>query len=166
MSKSKKVAFYGIFTALAIIMGYVESMVPVPVPIPGIKLGLANVITVIVLYYMGAKASIGISLIRIFVSSLLFSGFAGFLYSLAGCILSIAVMIAAKRTDKFGINGISMLGGVAHNTGQIVVACLVVNNFKLMLYYPALLISGVITGLIVGVVAGYSLDYIKKIIRN
>ena len=90
---SKKVAFYGVFAALAILMGYVESLFPPPVPVQGVKLGLANVIVLIALYFMGAKAALGINVIRVVISALLFSGFSGFLYSIA---ISAVVCLFAK----------------------------------------------------------------------
>lgn len=89
----RKIPYYGLFAALAILMGYVEFMIPVPVPIPGVKLGLANVIVIIMLYFMDAKSAFFVSLIRVLLSGLLFAGFAGMLYSLAGALCSFAVMV-------------------------------------------------------------------------
>lgn len=159
---AKKVAYYGIFAALAIMMGYVERLVPVPIPVPGVKLGLANVIIVIVIYFMGNKEGLGISVVRIIMAGLLFSGFASFLYSLAGAVLSYFAMVGAKKIKSMSIIGVSVIGGIAHNIGQIVVACAVVNNIKLIYYLPVLLVSGVLTGVLVGIVAKNALEYINK----
>ena len=112
---SRKVAFYGIFAALGILMGYVEAILPSPVPIQGVKLGLANVIVLIAMYFMGGKAALGINVIRVLISALLFNGFSGFLYSMAGAGASFIVMLLAKKIKSSGIIGVSVLGGVTHN---------------------------------------------------
>ena len=102
----KKIPYYGLFAALAILMGYVEMMFPMPIPIPGVKLGLANVVVIIMMYFMDVKGAFFISLIRVFLSGLLFAGFAGLLYSLAGAMLSFAVMALLKKTaDRTGTHG-------------------------------------------------------------
>ena len=159
---SRKVAFYGIFAALAILMGYVEAMLPSPVPIQGVKLGLANVIVLIAMYFMGERAAIGINVIRVVISALLFNGFAGFLYSMAGAGASFIVMVLAKKIKSSGIIGVSVLGGITHNIAQIGVAAAVLNTPGLMYYIPVLLISGTIMGVITGMVAKYCLVHIEK----
>ncbi len=159
---SRKVAFYGIFAALAILMGYIESLVPSPVPVPGIKLGLANVIVLIAMYFMGNKSAVGVNIIRVAISALLFNGFAGLLYSAAGALASFIVMMSIKRIKSAGIIGVSVAGGIAHNIAQISVAALVLDTPGLMFYLPVLLVSGVITGIIIGLVAKYCLAYINK----
>ncbi|NCC16189.1 MAG: Gx transporter family protein [Clostridia bacterium] len=160
--QGKQVAYYGLFAALAILMGYVEMLIPIPLLVPGMKLGLANVIVVIVLYFMDARAAFFISLVRVLLSGLLFAGFAGLLYSLAGALFSLGVMTLLKKTDKFSIIGVSVAGGVFHNIGQILVAALVVENIKLMYYLPFLLFFGVATGIIIGVVARMTLGYLNR----
>jgi len=159
---SRKVAFYGIFAAMAVLMGYIEFILPSPVPIPGVKLGLANVIVLIAMYFIGNKAALSVSVIRVIISSLLFGGFSGFLYSIAGALVSFAVMSLIKKLKYAGITGVSILGGVTHNIAQIVVASLVLQTPGLMYYVPMLLVSGVVTGVIIGIVAKYSLAYIEK----
>ncbi len=159
---SKKVAFYGVFAALAILMGYVESLFPPPVPVQGVKLGLANVIVLIALYFMGAKAALGINVIRVVISALLFSGFSGFLYSIAGAGVSFIIMVLAKKIKSSGIIGVSVLGGVAHNIAQIGVAVAVLNTPGLFYYLPVLIISGVVMGVITGIAARYCLTHIEK----
>lgn len=158
----KKIPYYGLFAALAILMGYVEMMIPIPIPIPGVKLGLANVIVIITMYFMDTKGAFFISLIRVLLSGLLFAGFAGLLYSLAGAMLSFAVMALLKKTGKFSIIGVSLAGGVFHNVGQIIVAALVVENVKMAYYLPFLLVSGVVTGILIGIVAKTALGYLKR----
>ena len=159
---SKKVAFYGVFAALAILMGYVESLFPPPVPVQGVKLGLANVIVLIALYFMGAKAALGINVIRVVISALLFSGFSGFLYSIAGAGVSFIIMVLAKKIKSSGIIGVSVLGGVAHNIAQIGLAAAVLNTPGLFYYLPVLIISGVVMGVITGIAARYCLNHIEK----
>ena len=159
---SKKVAFYGVFAALAILMGYVESLFPPPVPVQGVKLGLANVIVLIALYFMGAKAALGINVIRVVISALLFSGFSGFLYSIAGAGVSFIIMVLAKKIKSSGVIGVSVLGGVAHNIAQIGVAAAVLNTPGLFYYLPVLIISGVVMGVITGIAARYCLNHIEK----
>lgn len=158
----KKIPYYGLFAALAILMGYVEMLIPVPVPIPGVKLGLANVIIIIMMYFMDTKSAFFVSLIRVVLSGLLFAGFAGLLYSLAGAMLSFTVMALLKKTDKFSIVGVSIAGGVFHNVGQIIVAALAVENVKMAYYLPFLLVSGVVTGMVIGIVAKTALGYLKR----
>lgn len=158
----KKIPYYGLFAALAILMGYVEILIPVPVPIPGVKLGLANVIIIIMMYFMDTKSAFFVSLIRVVLSGLLFAGFAGLLYSLAGAMLSFTVMALLKKTDKFSIVGVSIAGGVFHNVGQIIVAALAVENVKMAYYLPFLLVSGVVTGMLIGIVAKTALGYLKR----
>lgn len=160
--RSSKVAQYGLFAALAILMGYVEMLIPPPLLVPGMKLGLANVIIVIVLYHMDTKSAFFISLVRVLMSGLLFQGFAGLLYSLAGALLSLAVMALLKKTGKVSITGVSVMGGVFHNVGQIIVAAAVVENIKMAYYLPFLLVTGVVTGFVIGAVARLALGYLQR----
>ncbi|MDD4844690.1 MAG: Gx transporter family protein [Anaerotignum sp.] len=158
----KNVAYYGLFAALAILMGYVELLIPIPLLVPGMKLGLANVVVVIVLYFMDARAAFFISVVRVLLSGLLFAGFAGLLYSLSGALFSLCIMVLLKKTGKFSIIGVSVAGGVFHNIGQILVAALVVENIRLMYYLPFLLFFGVTTGAVIGIVARMTLGYLKR----
>ena len=140
--------------ALAIIFGYVEMLLPVFFVVPGMKLGLANLVTVFVLYRYRAKEAAVISLIRIVVIGFLFANLFSILYSLAGAALSLLCMTAARRFSGLSIVGVSILGGVTHNLGQLIVAALVVENGNVFYYFPALLISGLVTGALIGIVTG------------
>lgn len=140
--------------ALAIIFGYVEMLLPVFFVVPGMKLGLANLVTVFVLYRYRAKEAAVISLIRIVVIGFLFANLFSILYSLAGAALSLLCMTAARRFSGLSIVGVSILGGVTHNLGQLIVAALVVENGNVFHYFPALLISGLVTGALIGIVTG------------
>ena len=150
---TRRLAFGAMFTALALIFSYVEFLLPLPVPVPGIKLGLANLVIIIAIYRMSFKYAFTINCVRIVASGLLFSGVFGMLYSFAGGILSLVVMYVLYRTGRFSMVGISMAGGVMHNLGQLLTACLIVSNIRLMSYFAVLLFSGLISGILIGIVA-------------
>jgi heptaprenyl diphosphate synthase len=145
-----KTAYLGLFSALAIIFGYVETLIPVFAGIPGIKLGLANLAVVFILEKYTWKEAVIVSFIRILVIGFLFGNLFSIVYSLAGAALSLTVMTLLKKKSDFSLVGISVAGGVSHNVGQLIIAMLVVENASLIYYAPALLISGVITGLLIG----------------
>ncbi len=151
--RTKKLALSVILAALAMILSYVEAMVPMPVPIPGIKLGLANLVILLAIYRLGFKYALAINCIRIFVTGLLFTGVFGILYSLAGGLLSLLVMYLLYRTEIFSMVGVSMAGGVAHNLGQLLTACLIMSNIRLMSYFAVLLFAGMGSGILMGIVA-------------
>ena len=151
--RTKKLALSAILAALAMILSYVEAMVPMPVPIPGIKLGLANLVILLAIYRLGFKYALAINCIRIFVTGLLFTGVFGILYSLAGGLLSLLVMYLLYRTEIFSMVGVSMAGGVAHNLGQLLTACLIMSNIRLMSYFAVLLFAGMGSGILMGIVA-------------
>lgn len=157
-----KVAYYGLFSTLALLMAYIEMLIPLSIAVPGIKLGLANVVIIIVLYSMGGQAAFYISFVRILLSGLLFAGFAGLLYSLSGALCSFFIMLLLKKWGKLSIIGVSVAGGIFHNIGQIAVAAVVVDNIKLFYYLPILLIAGVGTGIITGIVAKNCLPYLRN----
>ncbi len=150
---TRRLAFGAMFTALALIFSYVEFLIPLPVPVPGIKLGLANLVIIIAIYRMGFKYAFTINCVRIVASGLLFSGVFGMLYSFAGGILSLLVMYGLYRTKLFSMVGVSMAGGVIHNLGQLITACLIVSNIRLMSYFAVLLFSGLISGILIGILA-------------
>ena len=149
----KRVAFLGTFLALALILSYVESLIPFYFGVPGMKLGLTNVIVVLLLYLAGGPTAFLISVLRVILAGFLFGNAFSIIYSLAGATLSFAVMLLLKRTKKFHVIPISAAGGIFHNLGQILVAAFVVENYNLFLYFPLLMIAGVITGVLIGVIA-------------
>lgn len=150
---TRRLAFGAMFTALALIFSYVEFLIPLPVPVPGIKLGLANLVIIIAIYRMGFKYAFTINCVRIIASGLLFSGVFGMIYSFAGGLLSLTVMYILYRTGRFSIVGVSMAGGVLHNLGQLLTACLIVSNIRLMSYFAVLLFSGLTSGILIGILA-------------
>lgn len=158
----KKVAFLGIFLALALIFSYVESMIPFFFGVPGMKLGLANIVIVILLYCIGPKEAYGVSVARVLLAGFLFGNLYSIIYSLAGAFLSLTVMFLLKKTDKFKIISVSAVGGISHNIGQLVVAMLAVENYRIAYYLPVLLIAGIVTGILIGIVAQEVVIRIKQ----
>ena len=142
----------GVFLALALICSYVESLIPISFGIPGVKLGLTNIVVVLMLYCIGAKEALAVSVCRIVLAGFLFGNLFSILYSLAGGLLSFLIMWAVKRTGKLGILPVSVCGGIFHNIGQLAVAALVV-DYNVFYYLPVLLLAGAATGLAIGVVA-------------
>lgn len=160
--QAKKVAFYASFLALALILSYVELFLPLPVAIPGVKVGLANLAVVILLYREGVRGAGMVSVLRVLLSSLLFGTGVSLAYSMAGAVPSLAVMAAARRFMKASVLGVSILGGVFHNIGQLAAAMMIVSNTKLAVYLPVLLIAGMVTGAVIGVVSGAVLRAFEK----
>lgn len=157
-----KVAYFGVFTALALIFSYVETLIPINFGIPGVKLGLANLIIVIALYKMRLREVYLLSIVRVLLSGFIFGNYFSIIYSLAGGLLSLTVMAVFKRKDGFSIIGISIAGGVFHNVGQLIVAMLVVETFSVAYYVPVLLIAGMITGLLIGIVSN---EMLKRLVN-
>ena len=152
--KQKKIAYLGLFAAIAIIFGYVESLIPFFAGIPGIKLGLANLSVLFILETYTWKEAALVSMVRILVIGFMFGNMFSILYSMAGAALSLTVMTLMKRFSGFSILGVSVAGGVSHNIGQLIIAALIVENTSLFYYAPVLLISGVITGILIGILTG------------
>lgn len=153
-SNTFNITFCGIFTALAMIFSYIESLIPVPLPIPGIKLGIANIAIITVLYAVGSVQAVAINLLRITLTAILFGNLNSFLFSLAGGMLSILVMVILKRLKIFSMLGVSIAGGVAHNIGQVTAAVFIMDTAAIYYYLPVLLAAGVITGIVIGIVGG------------
>lgn len=157
---ARRVALTGLLAALALIFSYVEALFPFHAGIPGIKLGLANLVPLIVLYKLDARYAACVNLIRVVLAGLLFTGAFAALYSLAGCIASFLCMFLLKKTSLFSVTGVSMAGGVLHNLGQLVVAMIAVSGLQLIHYMPVLILSGMAAGIIVGIGATILLDRI------
>ena len=148
-----RVAYFGVFTALALIFSYVETLIPISFGIPGVKLGLANLNIVIALYKMRLSEAYLLSVVRVVLSGFIFGNYFSIIYSLAGGLLSLTAMACLKKNDGFSVMGVSVAGGVCHNIGQLIVAMLVVETFSVAYYVPVLLVAGVATGLVIGLVA-------------
>ena len=148
-----KVAYFGVFTALALIFSYVETLIPISFGIPGVKLGLANLIIVAALYKMALKEAYLLSVVRVLLAGFLFGNYFSILYSLSGALLSLSVMALLKKNGGFSVIGVSIAGGVFHNIGQLFVAMLAVETFQVAYYVPVLLVAGLLTGLVIGILA-------------
>lgn len=163
MKKTFHIIILGLFIAQSLVLYVVEGMLPVPFIAPGAKLGLANLITVIALYALPRKRDVClILLVRIILATAFGGGINAFLYSVAGAAFSLGAMMVQK-TGKFSIIGVSTAGGIFHNLGQVIVASLVVENIKIMLYLPILAVAGTGTGILIGITAIFTLRHLKRL---
>lgn len=158
-----RVAYFGVFTALALIFSYVETLIPVNLGIPGVKLGLANLIIVVALYKMRLSEAYLLSVVRVLLAGFIFGNYFSIIYSLAGGLLSLTVMALLKKWGGFSLQGISIAGGVFHNIGQLIVVAVVVETFSVTYYFPVLLVAGLLTGLVIGIVAEMMLKRLVNI---
>ena len=147
---TKKLTISALLVALAMILSYVEVLIPFNFGIPGIKLGLANLVVVVALYLL---------------VSFTFGNMAALLYSITGGLLSFAVMVLCRRIKGLSTMSVSVAGGISHNIGQILVAVFVVKNLNLLFYLPVLMIAGIITGLLIGLVAGLIIPSVRKALQ-
>lgn len=147
---AKKVAVSGVLIALAFIFSYVEVLIPFQLGIPGVKLGLANIVSLVALYLLDEKTAATITVVRVILTGFTFGSLYSMLYSMAGALLSLAFMIGAKRWNKFTMIGVSVLGGVMHNIGQLIMADVVLKTVPFFYYTPVLILSGIVTGIMIG----------------
>lgn len=161
---AKKVSLYGMLIALAMLLSYVESLLPI-FPIPGMKLGLANLVIIIALYVLSVKSAIIISIVRIILISITFGNMSAFMFSLGGAVLSLVMMILVLESFKFSIIGVSMFGAVFHNVGQILVAVSVLENILIFSYLPYLIIVALVTGILIGLISKLIIQRIKNGVR-
>jgi len=152
-SKAKYAAFMGIALALTAVLSFADSCISAAFPIPGIRLGLANIAVIFALYKLGAKEAVAVSLVRIAWMAILFGNVMTLAYSVAGAALSLTAMILLKRWDRFSTVGVSVIGGILHNTGQILVAMLIMETAQIVYYLPILCVSGIAAGVAVGIVS-------------
>lgn len=163
---SKKTAFFAIFVALAFVFSYLESLIPLNFGIPGIKLGLANLVVVTAMYTVGEKQAFAVSVIRIILAGLTFGGVFSLVYSLAGGILSFCAMLLAKRCRALSEIGVSVIGGATHNIGQIAAAAVVMETYRIVYYLPVLLLTGAVTGAVIGVVSRMIINRLNQVIKK
>ena len=147
----KRTAFCGLMLALALIASYVELLIPVPIPIPGIKLGVANGIVLVLLYSIDGRTAWLVSICRVVLTGFLFGNMSSILYSLSGAVLSLFVMQFCKKKDCFTMTGVSAAGGVSHNIGQLLMAFCVLESEAVWYYLPVLMVSGCFTGSLIGI---------------
>lgn len=163
---AKKTAYLGMLIALAFVFSYIEFLLPINLGVPGVKLGLANLVVIVALYTMNVRWAFTLSLVRILLTGLTFGNPASMIYSLAGGMLSLVIMIIAKKWKIFSVTGVSILGGVFHNIGQIVVAILVVETASLLYYLPVLILSGTIAGVLIGILASILIRNLRKVVKG
>ena len=163
---SKKVARMGVFIALAMIFSYIEVLIPFNFGIPGVKLGIANIVTVTSLYVFSTGEAFGISVIRIVLMGILFGNGMSLLYSLAGGLLSCLAMWIGKRTSWFSVMGVSVAGGVFHNVGQILAVMLVMKKTMFVAYLPVLFVAGGVTGYLIGLLANKIIELLPHIVAK
>ena len=151
--KASKLSLLALSVSLAMILSFVESQIPAMVAIPGVKVGLANIVVVFALYKLGWKPAAVISLTRVFLVGLLFGNGISILYSFTGAIVSFIVMLLLKKAKVFSTMAVSVAGGVLHNLGQIAMACVIMGTDVLRYYAPFLILSGTLAGIVIGVLA-------------
>lgn len=160
--KAKKIALLGVLCAVAMVMSYLETFIPTPHP--AIKIGLPNVIIIFILYKIGIKEAVAVSLIRVLLVSIIFGSLGSSLpYSLAGAALSLAVMILLKQFKVFSTISVSIVGGIMHNVGQIIVSCIIMGTSEIAYLLPALAITAIISGSLVGIAGHLLIKKVKKI---
>ncbi|MDE7221296.1 MAG: Gx transporter family protein [Oscillospiraceae bacterium] len=157
----KHVARYALLAALAMVLSWLESLLVFPGLLPGMKVGLTNIVVLFALYRMGLRDAVRISLVRVILVSITFGNAYSFAYSLAGAALSLAVMAGLKKWDAFSILGVSVAGGVCHNLGQLAVAMAVLETARLGWYLPVLLASGTAAGVVIGIAGGLAAERVK-----
>ena len=157
---AKKAAYMGMLTALAFVFSYIESLLPINLGIPGVKLGLANLVSVVGLYTVGLAGTALVAILRIVLVGFTFGNTFSMIYGLAGGILSMSAMAAAKKSGFFSSVGVSILGEIFHNLGQLVVAVYATWTTGVLVYFPALLAAGVLTGAVIGLLGGWIVERI------
>ena len=160
---TRKTAFIGIAISLAMILSFVESQIPAFVAIPGVKVGLPNLVIVFLLYKIGWKDATLVNILRVVLVALLFGNVQTLSFSLAGAVLSLLGMILLKKTEKFSPIAVSIVGGVLHNVGQILTASIWTATPEIAYYLPVLLLSGTIAGIVIGIVGGMLVNRLDKI---
>lgn len=165
-NKAVLTAEYGILIALAFIFSYIEAIIPIPIPILGAKLGLANLVNIVGLYTVGIAGTAIVSLVRILLVGFTFGNPFSMFYSLAGGIVSLILMIAARKSGWFSTVGVSITGGIGHNIGQLAVAAWVLKTTGVFTYLPALLAAGVAAGAVIGMLGGLVSERIGKFVKK
>lgn len=151
MKGTYKLTLSALFCTVALILSYIESLIPPFFAVPGIKLGLSNIISVYLLYTLGFKYALTVALLRVALSSLLFGTTLTLAYSLSGALLSLLLMYLFKKLSLFSEVGVSIIGGISHNAAQIGVAIIIMQTNQIVYYLPPLLVSGTITGAVIGI---------------
>ena len=161
-NRTRKIALLGVITAVALVLAYLEALLPpISAAVPGIKMGLPNLVIIFVLYRFGLKEAAAVSGIRLFAVSLLFGNIMTLAYSAAGAALSLTLMALLKRINKFSATGVSVAGAVSHNLGQILVAVFLFDTVQLGYYMIVLAITGTVAGVFIGIGANLLINRLK-----
>ena len=160
------VATYGMLIGKAFNFSYVEAIIPIPIPVPGVKLGLANLVTIVGLYTVGVGGTAAVSLIRIVLVGFTFGNASSMIYSLAGGALSLILMILVRKTGWFSQIGVSIVGGIGHNIGQLSIAALIVQTAGVFYYLPFLMVAGVVAGAVIGLLGGLVTERIQSFMKK
>lgn len=163
--RTKRIAYVGLFIALAFVFSYIEFLLPINLGIPGAKLGLANLVIIVSMYLLGERDAFLLSMIRIVLVAFTFANMGSMLYSLAGGVLSFLIMWIGKKSKVLSVAGVSVLGGVFHNVGQILMAMFMLGSDSLLYYLPILMITGIVSGVIIGMLGGMVIPRLKRIIK-
>lgn len=159
---AQRISMYGICIALAMILSYVETLIPIHFAVPGVKPGLANLAVVVALYLMSPVDAWVISMVRIVLVSFTFGNVAALMYSLAGAVLSLSAMVLCQKKRWLTMTGVSIVGGVMHNIGQLLMAAVVLESAAVFTYLPALLLAGVLAGALIGLLGGMLLKRLPR----
>lgn len=150
----RQITTMGMLVALAMVLGFVETLIPINLGIPGMKLGLANIVVVIALFLFDVKTAVVVSILRIILIAMTFGNMSMMFYSIAGASLSLLSMIVVSKIKSFSLISVSIIGGIMHNVGQIICAAFVVRTNGVFTYLPVLIIAGLVSGALIGIVAG------------
>lgn len=161
-----KISYMGLLLAFALILSYIETLIPFQFGIPGIKLGLANLAVILTLYLIGYKEAFLLTVVKAVLCGFLFGNLTMIIYSLAGALASFFSMALMAWSGRFHLPVVSAVGGVMHNMGQIAVACVIVSTYGILYYVPALIPAGLLTGILIGVTASLVMPYIRRIMER
>lgn len=163
--ETRKIALLGVLTSVALVLSYLEAMLPpISTAVPGIKMGLPNIIIIFLLYKFGLKEAVTVSIIRVFIVALLFGNVMTLAYSVAGAVLSIALMTIMLKLDWFSTIGVSVVGGISHNLGQILVAIFLFDTIQIGYYMIVLSITGTIAGIVIGIISSILVKKLEKVV--
>lgn len=164
-NKTRRIALLGVLISVALVLSYLEVMLPpISAAVPGIKMGLPNIIIIFVLYKFGLKEAVTVSVIRVFIVALLFGNVMTLAYSVAGAVLSLALMTLFKKINLFSIVGVSIIGGISHNLGQILVAIFLFDTIQIGYYMIVLSITGTIAGVVIGIISSILVKKLEKVV--
>lgn len=162
----KKVAFIGLLIAFGLALSFLESLIPQVIPIPGVKLGLANFAVLMTLYLFGFKEALIMNFARILLASMMFGSAFSFFYALSGALLSILIEVLLIKIEKMSEIGVSVVGGIAHNVGQILLAIIITKTIGVFYYLPFLIVSGILAGIVIGILVKKLRPVLKRIVKD